>query len=177
MSKRVCTHISGGYAGALCSKCAPEAVADLEAKNARLQERVKEADHRLAEANEAQREIEAACLRARKERDNARSHAKRLNTLHNAEKAVRDGYKAQSEQRREALELAHRAISETAAALITVKPKLEEVYLDDPRWSPWTRWFDRSESSPWRLLSRANVVARAAIDVTPEQAREKEGKR
>ncbi len=23
MSERVCTHISGGYAGALCSKCAP----------------------------------------------------------------------------------------------------------------------------------------------------------
>lgn len=65
--------------------------------------------------------------------------------------------------RGEALRETHHAIQETAKALIVVEPKLKEPYPDDPRWSPWTRWFDRSESSPWRLLVKADVKARAAL--------------
>ncbi len=83
---------------------------DMLAENARLQARVEEAEHRLQEANEAQREIEAEALRVRRERDISRSHAKRLNTLHNAEKADLARYKALAEQRKEARRLLERLL-------------------------------------------------------------------
>ena len=70
---------------------------------------------------------------------------------------------AANERMAAALRESHHANRETVTALIVVRPRLEEPYSDDPHWSPWTRLFDRSESSPWRLLIKADASARAAL--------------
>jgi len=67
-------------------------------------------------------------------------------------------------QLEEALEEAHHAIKETAKVLIAVRPALEKPYPDDPRWSPWTRFLDRSERSPWTLLVKADTAIRTALE-------------
>ena len=79
-------------------------------------------------------------------------------------KAERDGYKAQSEQRREALEWDRWLI----AMLVATE------YTQHSEGCP--REWDK-ECECWVAQVFTVAEARAAIDVTPEQAREKEGKR
>ncbi len=62
-----------------------------------------------------------------------------------------------------ALKEAHHAIKETAKALMVVEGTLRKPYDDDPRWSPWTRFLDRNERSPWTLLVKADTTARSVL--------------
>ena len=109
-------------------------IADLEAENARLQERVTETEH-------TSDGLHAAVLMGSK-------HTKAL-------EAERDGYKTLAEQRGEALE---KVVS---------------------RWQSY-----RSETLPGRTRNQdlgycaedMKEIARDAIAISPEQAREKEGK-
>ena len=69
-------------------------IADVRAENARLQERVEEAEHRLTQAQENLDWARKQAISDQQKVTNAERHAKRLNTLHNAEKAERDEWKA-----------------------------------------------------------------------------------
>lgn len=64
---------------------------------------------------------------------------------------------------REVIEQASLAVRETAKALITLEETLKQPYPDDPRWSPWTRFIDRNEYSPWSLLAKADTALKAAL--------------
>ena len=68
-----------------------------------------------------------------------------------------------------ALEEARHTIAETAKALIVVMPKLKEPYPDHPSLSPWTRFFDRHEGTPWGLLGKSDTSLRAALALTEEE--------
>ncbi len=65
---------------------------------------------------------------------------------------------------RELLEQAAKAIRDTLKILLTLKGTLEQPYPDDDRWSPWTRWIDRNEYSPWSLLVKADTRLRIALN-------------
>lgn len=41
-------------------------------------------------------------------------------------------------------EAAERALTKSFTTALTVKPCLDEPYSDDPRWTPWSRWMERS---------------------------------
>ena len=45
-----------------------------------------------------------------------------------------------------------------------------DAYPTDERWSPWTRWIDRHERTPWKLLQRADAaLARASSAQSPSE--------
>ena len=70
------------------------------------------------------------------------------------------------EEKDRALTEAHHAVKETAKALIVVMPKLKEPYPDHPTLSPWTRFFDRHEGTPWGLLNKNALLIRSALALT-----------
>ena len=57
---------------------------------------------------------------------------------------------------------ARRLRREIAASLIAVKPHLDKPYPDDPRWTPWTRFIERT-------LERVDELAKPAGADCPDE--------
>lgn len=67
----------------------------------------------------------------------------------------------------EMLEAAERALTKSFTTALTVKPCLDTPYSDDPRWTPWTRWMERSAREAHDAAMSLRTILRGAQSGRP----------